>query len=245
LASGRTLYGTFATFPDTRFVEFLGLAGFDWIMLDGEHDGLGVETCYQLATAARSVGMAVVVRAPSGRADVLGRLADVGVDAIICPHVVSAERARHLVGSLRFPPGGWRGAAASVRAAGYGLLSSAPEYFADRSRHPMPAALLEDAEAYQALDEILAVDGLEMVCIGTGDLAASLGTPGEPGNPAVTALVDEALPRIRAAGLTISAAAGTPEAAAAWHDRGARMILVPAVGMLGSAIRSYLAAAPR
>src|SRR5690606_12370301 len=107
-----------------------------------EHDGVGLETCYLLATAARSVGMATVVRVPVGQRDVLGRFADVGVDAIIAPHVRSQADAEHLVGSLRFPPAGHRGVAGSVRAAGYGLVTEPRTYFSEQQWLPMAAALL-------------------------------------------------------------------------------------------------------
>lgn len=241
LASGDPLYGTFATFPTPRYVEFLGLAGFDWVLLDGEHDGLGVETCYELATAARAVGMATVVRVPIGVPDVIGRYADIGVDAVIAPHVRSRTDAERLVGSLRFPPAGHRGVAGSVRAAGYGLVTTPRTYFTEPAWLPMAAALLEDVEAYDALDEIADVDGLEIACLGTGDLAGSLGVPGVPDDPRVQKLVDAAMERLIAAGIYLSAPAPTPEAARHWTERGAQLLLAPAAGMLAGAVRSYLA----
>lgn len=245
LSEGRALYGTFASFPDPRFVEYLGHAGLDWIMLDAEHDGLGVDTSYLLAIAARSVGMAVVVRAPSGVPDIVGRYADIGVDAIICPHVRSVESAQSFVAATRFPPNGTRGVAGGARASGYGLRTTAREYFTDPARLPMPAALLEDVEAYEHLDDILGVPGLEIACLGVGDLAGSLGVPGVADDPRVAQLVAEAVPKISAAGIHISAAVPTPQAAAEWYDKGARLLVVPVAPMFGSAVRQFLSAAPR
>ncbi len=243
LAAGDTLYGAFVSFHSARMVEFLGLAGFDWVLLDGEHEGAGIETCYELALAARAASIGVVVRVPVNRPDVLSGYADIGVDAIIAPHVRTPEDATALVSGLRFPPVGSRGAAGSSRAAGYGLLTSAADYFTDQRRMPMPAALLEDVEAYDRLDGIAAVDGLEIACLGTGDLAASLGVPGQPGDPRIGEMVDRAVEVLTARGIHLSVAAGDPAAARRWAERGARLIMVPTVGLIASAARGFLAEA--
>src|SRR5438552_129787 len=106
LAEDRPLLGTFVNFPDPALVEFSGMAGFDWVMLDGEHEGTGIERCYELVRAANTVGLASVVRVPANRAEIVLAYAETGVDAILCPHVDSRSTAEAFVQSLHYWPRG-------------------------------------------------------------------------------------------------------------------------------------------
>jgi 2-keto-3-deoxy-L-rhamnonate aldolase RhmA len=237
------LFGVFLSFPSPRLVEFCGLVGFDFVLIDGEHEGIGVETCYQLATAADAVGMASIVRAPINRADVLLGFADSGVHGIIAPHVDSRAAAESLVAALAFPPTGSRGAAGSSRAANYGLTQTPSEYFADTANHPVPLALLEDVAAFDAFDEIVSVPGLDHFCLGSGDLAASLGFPGQMSHPDVVSRVEPAMKKLVDAGKTVSVSAGSGQDARKAADKGARLIVVSNASLLGGAARSFLAEA--
>lgn len=245
LAQNRPLFGAFLGFPSQRLVEFCGLVGFDWVLIDGEHEGIGVETCYQMVTAADAVGLASVVRVPINRADVLLGYADTGVDSIIAPHVATAQQAADLVTGVRFPPAGSRGMAGSSRAANYGLTQPASEYFAAVAEHPMPAALLEDAEAYAELDAIASTDGLEVFCLGAGDLAASLGLPGQSGHPKVQELVREAAARLNGMGKVVNASVPGAEGIAGALAMGARMIAVSNIALLSRSAREFLDVARR
>jgi len=243
LAAEGPLFGVFLSFPSPRLVEFCGLVGFDFVLIDGEHEGIGVETCYQLATAADAVGVASIVRAPINRPDVLLGYADCGVHGIIAPHVDSRASAEALVSALAFPPTGTRGAAGSSRAANYGLTQTAREYFSDTGNHPIPLALLEDVAAFDAFDEIVSVPGLDHFCLGSGDLAASLGYPGQPSHPDVVSRVEPALKKLVDAGKTVSVSAGSGEDARAAAASGARLIVVSNASLLGGAARRFLAEA--
>ncbi len=243
LSAGGPLFGVFLSFPSQRLVEFCGLVGFDFVLIDGEHEGIGVETCYQLATAADAVGMASIVRAPNNRPDVLLGFADSGVHGIIAPHIDSREAAETLVSALAFPPKGSRGAAASSRAANYGLTQTPSEYFADTGNHPIPLALLEDVAAFDAFDEIVSVPGLDHFCLGAGDLAASLGIPGQSSHPDVVSRVAPALRALVDSGKTVSVSAATGDDARKAADDGARLIVVSNASLLAGAARGFLAKA--
>lgn len=245
LGENHPLFGAMLGFPSPRLVEFCGLVGFDWVLLDGEHEGVGVETCSQLVTAADAVGIATVVRVPVNRPDVLLGYADTGANAIIAPHITSAQQAAELVAGLRFPPLGSRGAAASSRAANYGLTQTAEQYFAAVEAHPIPAALIEDASAYADLDAIADTEGLEIYCLGAGDLAGSLGFPGQSAHPKVQELVAGAARKLTALGrvvnMSVADATGTRRAL----ELGATMIVVSNISLLTRAAREFLDAARR
>lgn len=245
LGENRPLFGVMLGFPSPRLVEFCGLVGFDWVLLDGEHEGVGVETCSELVTAADAVGIATVVRVPVNRPDVLLGYADTGANAIIAPHVASAQQAADLVSALRFPPIGSRGAAASSRAANYGLTQTAEEYFAAAEMHPIPAALLEDASAYADLDAIAGTDGLEIYCLGAGDLAGSLGLPGQNTHPKVQELVAAAARKLTGLGRVVNMSVADAAGAQRAIELGATMIVVSNISLLTRAAREFLELARR
>ncbi|WP_033295488.1 HpcH/HpaI aldolase family protein [Amycolatopsis jejuensis] len=243
LAEDRPLFGAFMNFATPRQVEFVGHLGFDWVLLDAEHDGLTVDQAYQLVSAADAVGLGTVVRASANRPEVLLGFAETGANCIIAPHVTDRQAAEDLVAALAYPPVGRRGLGAGSRAANYGLTQTPAEYFAATDTHTMPAALLEDVSAYDDLDEILAVPGLEVCCLGAGDLSGSLGVPGQFDHPEVVRRVTDAAARISAAGKVISTSVGDGAAARASAAMGARLIAVSNTGLLGKAGREFLAQA--
>jgi 4-hydroxy-2-oxoheptanedioate aldolase len=240
LAKGGPLLGTFLSFPNQRLVEFSGLVGFDWVLLDGEHEGLSIESCYELVTAADAVGLATVVRVPVNRPDVILGYADSGVDAVIAPHVTSVAEAESLVSSLRFPPRGTRGAAGGSRAANYGLTQSPREYFEATENHPVAAALLEDVAAYDCIEEIARVDGLDICCLGASDLAGSLGLPGQADHPDVTSRTRAAITHLRDQGVVVNMSAANARQALGLIELGVRMVVVSNITLLAAAARDFL-----
>lgn len=238
----RPLFGMFMNFATQRQVEMVGHLGFDWVLLDGEHDGLTVDQAYSLVIAAENVGMGTVVRVPANTPDALLAYAETGANCIIAPHVASAASAAAMVSSLTYPPAGTRGLGAGSRAANYGLTQTPKEYFA-ASSHAMPAALLEDVSAYDDLDEILAVPGLEVCCLGTGDLSGSLGIPGEYNHPSVVDRAEDATKRILAAGKVISSSVSDGTGARKAAEAGHRLIACSNSGLLAGASRAFLSQA--
>lgn len=238
--STRPLFGIFMNFATARQVEFAGHAGFDWVLLDAEHDGLTVDQAYQLVIAADAVGLGSVVRVPANRPELLLAYAETGANSIIAPHVDSARSAEALVSSLSYPPRGTRGLGSGARAANYGLTQTPAEYFT-QGAHALPAALLEDVSAYDDLDQLLAVDGLDIFCLGSGDLSGSLGVPGQYDHPEVIERVEKAASAILAAGKIISSSVGDGTAARRAAQAGHRLIACSNSGLFGRAAKEYLA----
>jgi len=240
IASEELSVGTFLNFPDASLVEFVGLSGFDWVLFDAEHEPFGVRECYDLVRAADAVGLATVIRVPRNSPDVLLSYAETGAGGVLAPHVDSAAAARELVASLTFPPGGTRGVSATSRAADFGLTQTATEYFGAREEHTIPMALLEDDIELTTLDEILAVAGLDVFAIGPGDLAASMGLPGQGGDPRVQDKVRAMAARLSAAGKTlVYPSSGTADAAGA-VALGAKLLVTSTAGLLRGAFSEYL-----
>jgi 4-hydroxy-2-oxoheptanedioate aldolase len=232
--------GTFLNFPDASLVEFIGRCGFDWILLDAEHEPFGIAACYDLVRAADAVGLATVIRVPRNSPDVLLAYAETGAGGLLAPHVDSPEAARALVDALAFPPAGTRGVSPTSRAANYGLTQTPAEYLAASNEHTIPLALLEDDVELETLDPILEVAGLDVFAIGPGDLAASMGLPGQPGHPRVQERVRAMAARLAAADkLLIFPSSGAADAAAA-VELGAKLLVTSTAGLLRGALAGYL-----
>jgi 4-hydroxy-2-oxoheptanedioate aldolase len=241
LERGEIAVGTFLNFPDPALVEFTGHSGFDWILFDAEHEGVGVPECYDLVRAADAVGLATVIRVPLNSPDVLLAYAETGASAVLAPHISSGDAARLLVSSLAFPPLGNRGVSINARAANYGLTQTPGEYLAAGRHHTIPMALLEDDMEPADLDAVLGVAGLDVFAIGPGDLAASMGLPGQAGHPRVVERVEDMADRLISAGKTLCYPSSGPTDAEAALALGARMLVTSNAGLLGKAMSEYLA----
>ena len=176
-----TVYGTFIKTPTGHGIEIMGGAGYDFILIDAEHapfDRVATDSCI---LAARAAGTAPLVRVASPN-DILGALDD-GAFGVMVPHLTSAAYTREIVDLCRYA--GKRGFSNSPRAGDYGVRSTW-EHIDAADAEVLLLGMIEDPEAVEKADEILAVDGLDAVFIGRGDLTAAY-RDREAGTPRVRA----------------------------------------------------------
>jgi 4-hydroxy-2-oxoheptanedioate aldolase len=212
ILSGRSQIGLWCTLASPIAAETVAGSGFDWLLLDTEHTPTDVEALLGLMQAVSAYPVSAVVRPPINDAVAIKRYLDIGVQSLLIPYVQSAEEARAAVAAVRYPPAGIRGVSAVTRATKFGRIDG---YAARAAEEICLLVQVETAQALAALDAILAVEGVDGVFIGPGDLAASLGHAGNPGHPEVKARIEEAILRIRAAGKP--AGILTPDQAYARH----------------------------
>jgi 4-hydroxy-2-oxoheptanedioate aldolase len=236
----RILFGAYLPFPSPDLVEVCGLLGFDWIFVDAEHGAVDLQTILALVRAAEVVGLATVVRVPSAEPTVTLRYIETGVDGLLAPHIATPAAAEVFVSGMRYPPHGVRGAFARSRAANYGLTQPADAYYADTANHAIPIAMLEDATAFEHLERLCQVDGLDVFFIGAGDLAMSMGFPGQPDQPDVTAQIALGASHLARAGKIFGLMAGSPEAVAAAARLGCRLVAVDLGGIFTAGASRYL-----
>jgi 4-hydroxy-2-oxoheptanedioate aldolase len=173
LQQGDTLFGSFISTGYPVNTELMGLAGFDFVIIDLEH-GMGSEReILSQLHALQDTPAIPVVRVESHEKQRVHRLLDLGVQGIMFPRVDTAAHARDCVAAMRYPPHGVRGVATVVRAAGYGSHFS--NYLSESLTHLLPIIQIESAEAVRNVDEIAAVDGVGVLFVGPMDLSASLG----------------------------------------------------------------------
>src|SRR2546430_10789788 len=153
-------------------------AGFDSIYVDVEHSSLSLETTSQICFAALEIGVAPCVRVPSTRPEHVSRALDGGALGVIAPHIRSAAEAREVVASAKYPPLGERSMGGALPHLQYRSFPAA-EVNAAMNEATMVVVQFETADAIDRADEISAVDGVDMVLIGTNDLLADMGLPGQ------------------------------------------------------------------
>lgn len=234
---GEALYGSFLKIPATMPAEILGSLGFDFVVVDEEHSPFNRETTDTIVLACRAWGIASVVRVQSPDPHALLSVLDCGADGVLVPHVDSAAKARAVVEACRYRPGR-RGFAPTTRAGTFGADGMA-DHIARQDARVAVIAMIEDPEAVECIDEILAVEGLDGIFIGRGDLGAAYGGLGKgPG------AVAEATSRVMAAARgrkPVAILPGTPADAADMAGQGATAFILSAdQGFLKSAAKAAL-----
>jgi 4-hydroxy-2-oxoheptanedioate aldolase len=210
------------------YVEVLGHAGFDFVILDCEEaggDSYG-GLLDELARASEVAGMVPTARVVENTAGAINRALNAGNRAVFVPHVRTAEDAAHAAAAFRYPPLGRRGAAPVVRAARYGL-DDWPEYHRRSNEDNLLVVMIEDEESVHNVEEIVKVPGVDGVLVGTWDLAVEMGCADYgPPAPPVMAHVEHVIRVTRDAGLVMSAHGWSADAATKYVELGCQLLIV-------------------
>jgi 4-hydroxy-2-oxoheptanedioate aldolase len=249
LLSGEPRFGVLMSAPSQALVELTGFSGADYVFLDGEHgDGLDLAAMAPLIRAAELAGVPAFVRVPRNAADAIQQALDAGALGVCVPHVRTAADAERLVSYTKFAPAGERAVSPITHAARY-AAGSWDEHWPIANQETMTMAIVEDTVAMENLDAIAAVPGLDVIWIGVGDLAQTMGLGGQVGHPDVLAakrLGVEACRRNGKAAFTTvtSATASDParrrEEVAAYRAEGYTMFAWTDVGIFGGGLRQLL-----
>ena len=182
LLAGKRLIGCWSSLANALTTEVLGIAGFDWILLDGEHSPNDVGTFIPQLMALKDSPSAPVVRPASNNEVEMKRLLDAGFYNFLVPFVESADEALRAVRATRYSPQGVRGVSVSQRSNRYGTV---PDYFKSINDHICVMVQIESRAGVAAAKAISAVDGVDCIFVGPSDLAAGLGHLGNAGHPDV------------------------------------------------------------
>jgi 4-hydroxy-2-oxoheptanedioate aldolase len=190
--------GLWLGLADPYAAELCASAGFDWLLVDGEHGPNDLRSMLAALQAIAPYPSHPVVRVPHGDTALIKQVLEIGATTLLVPMVESAEQARELVRATRYPPQG-------VRGVGSGLARSSrwsawPDYLQEANEQVCLLVQVETVSALAQLDAIAAVEGVHGVFIGPSDLSASMGHLGQPGHPEVLAAIEEAIARILVAG---------------------------------------------
>lgn len=224
LLAGEAQIGLWLGLANAYTAEIAAGAGFDWLVVDGEHGPNDIPLILAQLQAIAAAGGRPVVRAVSGEAWIIKQLLDIGAQTILVPMVETAGQAAELVRALRYPPDGIRGVGAALaRASAFNRI---PDYLQTANEQVCLLVQLETRAGLEQLDAIAAVEGVDGVFIGPADLAADLGYLGKPGAPEVQAVIEAAIRRIVAAGKPAGILTADPALAARYLSLGATFVAV-------------------
>jgi 2-dehydro-3-deoxyglucarate aldolase len=223
LIAGRRLVGCWCSLANPITTEVLGVAGFDWLLLDGEHAPNDVSTFIPQLMALKDSASAPVVRPASNDTVEIKRLLDAGFHNFLIPFVESAEQARRAVAATRYPPQGVRGVSVSQRGNHYGTV---PDYFKLANDHVGLLVQIESAAGVAAAAEIAAVEGVDGLFVGPSDLAAGLGHLGQAQHAEVQAAIASVFAAARGAAKPVGILAPVEADARRYVEWGASVIAV-------------------
>lgn len=198
IAKGELQLGCWLGLADSYVAEISAGAGFDWLLIDGEHAPNDLRSIVAQLQVIAARDTHAVVRPPIGETWLIKQLLDAGAQSLLIPMVESAEQAQALVDAVTYPPQGVRGVGSALaRASDFAAIG---DYLTSARDEICLLAQVENRKGLDALDDILAVEGLDGVFIGPSDLAADLGFIGQAGAPEVKKVVVSALEKIVASG---------------------------------------------
>lgn len=193
LRMGRHQTGLWMTLASHYATEAVAGAGFDWLLLDMEHSPNEYDDILRQLQVVAGYNTHAVVRPPWNDPLAFKRLLDTGAQTLLVPYVQNAQEAQAAVLATRYPPEGIRGMSAATRATRFGRI---PDY-AQRCHEQLCLLVqVETVEALTQIESIAAVDGVDGIFIGPGDLAASMGLAGQLKHPRLLQSIDQAIARI-------------------------------------------------
>lgn len=238
---GSVVVGTFAAIPHPVAIEVTAAAGPDFLCIDWEHAQIGRERIEDLVRAADVHGVAAMVRVPGHASEAIAAVLDAGAAGVLVPRVSTAEQAGAAVQATRYPPLGARGVGPG-RAAAYGYRI--PDYLAAANARLLLAIQVETAEGLANIDAIAAVDGVDVIFVGPGDLAVSLDAMGPAGAERLNAAIGAIAAAATKAGRTVGLFRPAPDDIGLWTKSGIRFFIVASDTMfLGAAVSAGMAAA--
>lgn len=218
------LTGLWMTLANPCAAEICAGAGFDWLLIDGEHGPNTLTTVLAQLQAVAPYPVAAVVRPPVNDPVIVKQYLDLGIQNLLFPMIQNARQAEAAVASVRYPPRGVRGVGSGLaRASRWGFNA---DYLRHADDSQCVLVQVESVEALEALDGILAVEGVDGVFIGPADLSAYMGHPGNASHPDVQAAITDGIARILRAGKAPGILSTQDDQARHWLSLGARFVAV-------------------
>lgn len=222
LLNGETLNGCWLNLGSAVTAEIVGLSGFDWVLIDLEHGAGSESTTLSQIQALEHTNAGVIVRAESTEPQRIHRVLDMGAEGVMCPKVRNAEEALKVVKGLHYPPFGNRGVAKMVRATQF--AQNFNEYYQKSRDQILGVVQIETIEVLSHLDEVAAIEGVDVLFIGPADLSMELGIFGQFDHPlfveTLNKIVDAAKRANKAAGILFF----NPDDYQRYHNLGIRFL---------------------
>jgi 4-hydroxy-2-oxoheptanedioate aldolase len=239
LLRGDRALGLSFGFACAPLVEVGALLGFDFTYLDAEHGTISPRECEDLVRAADCRQSPTICRVGTSDPQVMLRYLDTGIAGIQLPHMRTAADVERAVRAVRFHPDGERGLAGG-RWADFGLRDPLPRSVARSNDELLLIAQIEDLDAVERLDELVAVPGVDVWFVGPSDLSQAAGLPGQQDHPEVRALVEGTIKKLRDKEKIVGSAAAQPEAANRYFELGVQYVQINVPRLFVAGAQAFL-----
>ncbi len=216
------VFGIFSKTCDPAFIEVMGYAGMDYVIIDLEHGPNSVQTAQNLIRAAEVSGVFPIVRTKESCASVMSEVLDIGAGGIQVPQINCREDADIIIKNTKFSPIGERGVCRFVRAAEYSAMDRF-EYF-KQANESVVIVQIEGNDGIKNLDNIISIGNIDVVFIGPYDLSQALGVPGEIDHPLVEQKMKQIVEACADKGIVAGTFVDTMENAKKWRSLGVKYI---------------------
>ena len=217
--------GTYVQTADPATVEVLAEAGFDYVVIDGEHSPLSMETIKNLITAAQIRGMAPLVRVKENRPALVMEPLDIGAAGVQIPQIETPAEAVAAVRATKYHPLGERGSNPYVRAADY-ASGDYGEYMARANDDTLVVLQVEGARGLENIESIMDTPGIDVIWVGPYDLSQSLGVPGQIYHPDILAGLKRIVGLAESRGVRVGAFAPDVAGGRRWLESGVKFLAV-------------------
>jgi len=238
IIDGNVGFGGIISGNSPEIVELLGAIGYDFVMIDCEHGPMDVAQVENMVRAAEAFNITPLARIPDHSDTTILRFLDRGIQGIIVPHVNTGEQAESIARAARYYPEGHRGVGGG-RSTDYGMGGSREESAQWINSSIMVIPMIEEVEAIENLDDILAVKGIDMLHVVSGDLSQSMGYPGQD---VVWKAMDDVVKRTRESGKFVSVGGNSPtgtKRVANLINQGVNAITIGTLGLLSLAAQRF------
>jgi len=221
LSAGKTVVGTWSVIPSPTVSNILAKAGLDFIVIDGEHGPIGLETAENMIRACELEGCSPLFRVGDNNENLILRALEIGAHGVVIPQILNKMNAESAVNAVKYHPRGHRGYSPFTRA---GSFSPVEEHATISNSNTMTMFIVEGEEGITNLDGILEVEDIDIIYIGPYDLSQSVGCPGDITNPKVLRLMNQCCEKIVDRGLVAGSFVKDGEYAKMLIDNGVKFL---------------------
>lgn len=224
ILNGEVVYGTFFKICSPDVVEMLGIAGFDFIIIDTEHGNFSPVDVANMVRVCENAGISAIVRVHMAIAEDVLHALDSGADGVQIPSITNMDVAQQVCTSTKYYPEGNRGLSLTQRAAMYGKWNKDMSYYDYSNSKTLVAVHVENCAMAEKVEELCKIPQIDVIFVGPGDLSQSLGKPGQLNDPEVVALIENIFQKVLSSGKKVGIFCGNPAAVKKYVDMGATYI---------------------
>jgi len=228
LLDGETLLGCWIVLGSPAAAEIVGLAGFDWVLVDMEHGLIDERAALGILQTLEATPSGAVVRVLAADPPLVQRTLDMGAEGVMFPRLTGPGQVREAVAAMRYQPEGHRGVARIIRATGFGTQFD--EYFQHASDRLLNVIQIENEEALNHLDAIASIDGVDVLFIGPSDLSMALGIFRQFDHPRFREAIAACAEAARKHGKVAGALLSVPEDMKMYRELGYRFLALGSDG---------------